>query len=228
MAFADENKDSRKLMSFGLVLLLHAFFAWVFISGLAVKAFRAVTGPIEILDVDEPPPVEEEPPPPPDELEEIPPYVPPPELNVDLPPPPSVAPPIQVQSPVEVPRPTPAPAPTPAPLPEPPPKQIVRVQLDRVKFSKDIQKYLQSRDVPSSVRRLMEADGVNRTSSRCRVYVTEEGKVGKAECTPEKYQKVAEETQSALMRIKFPPATEDGKPVGSWVDLPTIAYVLPE
>ncbi len=227
MAFADETTGNRKLVSFGLVLLLHALFAWVFISGLAVRALRAVTGPIEILDVKEPPP-EEEPPPPPEKLEEIPPYVPPPELNVDIPPPPTSAPPIQVAVQPEVPRPLPPPpAPTPPP-PPPAPKEIVRVQLDRAKFSKDIQRYLQSRDVPSSVRRLMEADGVTRTSSKCRVYVTEEGKVGKAECTPEKYQKVAEETQSALMRIKFPPATEDGKPIGSWVDLPSIAYVVPE
>jgi periplasmic protein TonB len=226
MAFADETTSNRKLVSFGLVLLLHALFAWVFISGLAVRALRTITGPIEILDVKEEV-AKEEPPPPPKDLEEIPPYVPPPEVSVDIPRAPTVAPPIQVAVQPEVPRPLPPPAPPPPP-PPPAPKEIVRVQLDRGKFSKDIQRYLQSRDVPSSVRRLMEADGVTRTSSRCRVYVTEEGKVGKAECVPEKYQKVAEETQSALMRIKFPPATEDGKPIGSWVDLPPIAYVVPE
>jgi periplasmic protein TonB len=225
MAFADETTSNRKLVSFGLVLLLHALFAWVFISGLAVRALRTITGPIEILDVKEEV-VEEEPPPPPEKLEEIPPYVPPPEVNVDMPPPPTVAPPIQVAMQPEI----PPPPPPPAPLPPPPapPKEIVRIKLDRAKFSKDIAKYLQARDVPSSVRRLMEADRVTRTSSRCRVYVTEEGKVGKAECVPEKYQKVAEETQSALMRIKFPPATEDGKPIGSWVDLPVIVYDVPE
>ncbi len=227
MAFADETTGNRKLVSFGLVLMLHAFFAWVFISGLAVKALRAVTGPIEILDVKEKV-VEEVPPPEPQKLEEIPPYVPPPELNVDVPPPPTATPPIQVAVQPVPPRPLP-PAPTPAPpAPPPAPKEIVRVKLDRAKFAKDIGRYLQSRDVPSSVRRLMEADGVTSTKSTCRVYVTEEGKVGKAECVPEKYQKAAEETQSALMRIKFPPATEDGKPVGSWVDLPPIRYDVPE
>jgi periplasmic protein TonB len=227
MAFADETPISQRSGSLAVVVGIHILFALGFWYGLGgVEGVKKLLGPVEIIDVKEPPPPEEPPPPPP-KTEEIPPYVPPPEVNVDLPPPPSSAPPVIVQQQVQTPEP-PRVVQTPPPPPPPPPREIVKVQLDRAKFAKDIQKYLQSRDVPSSVRRLMEADGVNRTSSKCRVYVTEEGKVGKAECVPEKYQKVAEETQTALMRIKFPPATEDGKPIGSWVDLPTIAYVLPE
>jgi periplasmic protein TonB len=224
MAFADENTSNRKIVSFGLVLALHAFFAWVFISGLAVKAFRAVTGPIEILDVDEPK-VEEEQPPPPEELEELPPYVPPPELNVDLPPPPSIAPPIQVASPPEVPRP---PAPTPAPLPPPPPPPPVRANIDTATFYKELKRKFTG-DIPDSVKRQMESDGVTTDRVNCSVYVSENGSVSDARCKAQRYPRLEDEAKRSLRRFKFQPATVDGKGVGSWVDLPaSIVYKLVE
>ncbi len=217
MAFADETPNNRKMVSFVVVLLIHALFAWLFISGLAVKAIKAVTGPIEILDVEEPPPPEEDPPPPPEKLEEIPPYVPPPEVNVDLPPPPSTAPPVTVQQVVvqpEPPRVVQAPPPPPAP-----PKEIVRVSINSADLAKQLARKARP-DFPSSVSRQMEADNVTESKVRCRVFVSESGRVDDAQCDGGKYPALGERSTRWLKGFKFPPATEDGRAIGTWVDLP--------
>ncbi len=203
-------------MSFGLVLVLHALFGWMFVSGLAVKALRAVTGPIEILDVKEAPPEEEPPPPEPEKLEEIPPYVPPPEVNVDMPPPPVVTPPIQVNVAPEPPRPTPAPPPPPPP---PAPKPIVRVTINPSDLAKQLLRKARP-EFPSSVSRQMEADGVSESKVRCKVMVAASGKVEDAQCDGGKYPALGERSVRWLKGFKFPPATENGVPLDSWVDLP--------
>jgi periplasmic protein TonB len=216
MAFADETPNNRKMVSFGLVVLLHSMFAWLFVSGLAVKAFKAVTGPIEILDVKEPPP-EEEPPPPPEKLEDIPPYVPPPEVNVDLPPPPVTQAPVIVQQ--TVPQPEPRVVQAPPPPPPPPPKAIVRVNINSADLAKQLSRKARP-EFPSSVSRQMEADGVTESKVRCEVFVAESGKVEDARCDGGKYPALAERSVRWLKGFKFPPATEDGRPLGSWVSLP--------
>ena len=122
MAYADEpGMSTKRLVSLVLVGLIHVFLGYAVISGLALKAVKVVTGPLETFEVEEPPEVEEEPPPPPEQLDEIPPYVPPPDVQVEsLPPPP--APVTTVRTP-----PPPAPPPRvvipnpPAPPPPPPP-----------------------------------------------------------------------------------------------------------
>jgi periplasmic protein TonB len=225
MAFADETPAGNRITSIVVVLALHAFFGWLFVSGLAVKVLKQVTGPIEILDVKEPPPPEEPPPPPPEQLEEIPPYVPPPEVNVDFPPPP-VAPPVTV---VVTPPPAPAPrvveAPPPPPPPPPPP---VRANIDIAAFTKELKKKFRG-EFPDSVKRQMEADNATESRVRCRVYVSESGQVTDAQCKGDRYPKLENEAIREVKRFKFPPATVDGKPVGSWVDLPAaIVYRLVE
>src|SRR5688500_2371141 len=91
MAFADEGISSKRLVSLGIVALLHVFVGYAFVTGLALKAVKVVTGPLETFEVEEPK-IEEEPPPPPPEMEEIPPYVPPPEVQIETtaPPPPAI------------------------------------------------------------------------------------------------------------------------------------------
>ncbi|MEE4350299.1 MAG: energy transducer TonB [Pacificimonas sp.] len=110
--------STKRVVSLVLVGLIHVFLGYAVISGLALKAVKVVTGPLETFEVEEPPEVEEEPPPPPEQLEDIPPYVPPPDIVVqNLPPPP--APVTTVRTP-----PPPAPPPrvvVPAPPPPPPP-----------------------------------------------------------------------------------------------------------
>src|ERR1700734_2556844 len=64
------------------VIILHIGIVWAFYPGLAGKLIQKVIPPVEISQVDKPKEVDKPPPPPP-KLEEIKPYVPPPEF-VDI------------------------------------------------------------------------------------------------------------------------------------------------
>src|SRR5450432_902521 len=64
------------------VILLHVLMVWAFVSGLAGKLVQKIIPPVEIAQIDKPKDVDKPPPPPP-KLEEIKPYVPPPEF-VDI------------------------------------------------------------------------------------------------------------------------------------------------
>src|SRR5208337_3411239 len=64
------------------VILLHVVIVWAFYTGLAGKLVQKIIPPVEIAQIDKPKDVDKPPPPPP-KLEEIKPYVPPPEF-VDI------------------------------------------------------------------------------------------------------------------------------------------------
>ena len=64
------------------VIILHVLMVWAFYSGLAGKLVQKVIPPVEIAQIEKPKEVDKPPPPPP-KLEEIKPYVPPPEF-VDI------------------------------------------------------------------------------------------------------------------------------------------------
>jgi protein TonB len=64
------------------VIILHFFVGWAFYTGLAGKLIQKVIPPVEIAQIDKPKEVDKPPPPPP-KLEEIKPFVPPPEF-VDI------------------------------------------------------------------------------------------------------------------------------------------------
>jgi len=64
------------------VIILHIFVGWAFYTGLAGKLMQQVIPPVEIAQIDKPKEVDKPPPPPP-KLEEIKPFVPPPEF-VDI------------------------------------------------------------------------------------------------------------------------------------------------
>ena len=64
------------------VILLHVVIVWAFYTGLAGKLIQKVIPPVEIAQIDKPKDVDKPPPPPP-KLEEIKPFVPPPEF-VDI------------------------------------------------------------------------------------------------------------------------------------------------
>jgi protein TonB len=64
------------------VLILHVGIVWAFYTGLAGKLVQKIIPPVEIAQIDKPKDVDKPPPPPP-KLEEIKPYVPPPEF-VDI------------------------------------------------------------------------------------------------------------------------------------------------
>src|ERR1700689_3926236 len=64
------------------VIILHVAMVWAFYTGLAGKLAQKIIPPVEIAQIDKPKEVDKPPPPPP-KLEEIKPYVPPPEF-VDI------------------------------------------------------------------------------------------------------------------------------------------------
>src|SRR5450631_4745189 len=64
------------------VIALHVVIVWAFYTGLAGKLIQKVIPPVEIAQIDKPKDIDKPPPPPP-KLEEIKPYVPPPEF-VDI------------------------------------------------------------------------------------------------------------------------------------------------
>jgi len=64
------------------VILLHIVIVWAFYTGLAGKLVQKIIPPVEIAQIDKPKDIDKPPPPPP-KLEEIKPYVPPPEF-VDI------------------------------------------------------------------------------------------------------------------------------------------------
>ena len=68
--------------AFIAVILLHVVIVWGFYSGLAGKLVQKIIPPVEIAQIEKPKDIDKPPPPPP-KLEEIRPYVPPPEF-VDI------------------------------------------------------------------------------------------------------------------------------------------------
>jgi protein TonB len=91
MDFSQQQQSSRRVMSFGFVVLLHLLIGWALVSGLAKKVVEVVKGPIEVKVIEEiikkPPPPPEVLPPPPKVAAPPPPFVPPPEVQIATPPP---------------------------------------------------------------------------------------------------------------------------------------------
>ncbi len=124
MSYADQSSMStRKIVSIGLVVLLHALLGYAFITGLAYNVVKKIATDTKVFDVaEEPPPPEEKPPPPP------------PETKVE--PPPMVAPPPIVSMPtiqapiVQTVREAPPViiTPTAPPAPPPPPKPALQAR----------------------------------------------------------------------------------------------------
>jgi protein TonB len=107
MSYTDQPEMStRKAVSIGLVLLLHALLGYAFITGLAFDVVKKAVVDLKTFDVNEAAP----PPPPPPDIKLPPPpvVVPPPMVQIQAPPPPivQVAPPPPVVAP-----PPPAPPP---------------------------------------------------------------------------------------------------------------------
>src|SRR3546814_18576965 len=65
MAYADQQMSTRRIVSIGIVALLHAALGYAFVTGLAYNVIKQVPTVLETFDVQEATPPEEEPPPPP-------------------------------------------------------------------------------------------------------------------------------------------------------------------
>lgn len=201
MAYATEGMSKNRMIALGLVALLHIFLGYAFVTGLALKAVKAVIAPLETVNVEEEAPPPEEPPPPPPKDIEIPPFVPPPEVTVA-----SEAPTNTITTQSAVPQPEPpryvAPAP---PAPPAPPAVAPSPATPRGRgnvFSDD--------DFPDASRRA-EEQGVTRVS-----YVIDPtGKVSACTVTQSSgFPRLDDATCKIIMRrFRFNPATRDGQPV---------------
>ncbi|MEO9599680.1 energy transducer TonB [Parasphingorhabdus sp.] len=118
MAYADQEMSSSKIVSIGLVVIIHMLLGYALVTGLAYNAVKKVATQLDMIDIqeEEPPEEPEEPPPPPPEQ----PIEPPPVVT----PPPIVAPVVAPRPVIQtVPTAPPPPPPVVAPPPPPPPPQ---------------------------------------------------------------------------------------------------------
>jgi len=203
MAFADEGMSSTRVVSLGIVALLHVFLGYALVTGLALKAVKVIVGPLETFEVEEPK-IDEEPPPPPPEMEEIPPYVPPPEVVVETtaPPPPAIT--IQTT----VPTPEPPRVVISPPAPPPPPAGPTQKASPRGRLGATIS----TDDYPDASLRA-EEQGV----TAVRYEVNEQGRVTPGSCAITKssgFDRLDRRTCELVeRRFRFNPALQGGNPV---------------
>ncbi|WP_188945402.1 energy transducer TonB [Polymorphobacter multimanifer] len=195
--------SKNRMMAFGAVALLHVFLGYAFITGLALKAVKAIVQPLETVNVkEEAPPPDEPPPPPPVELE-IPPFVPPPEVTIQSDSPPPVT--IQTQSTVQQVAPPvfapPAPPAPPAPAPTVAPTRAT----DRGRGNT-----IGEDDYPDASLRAGE-EGV----TRVRFVVGTDGKVGSCEVVASSGSARLDDATCKIIirRFRYNPATSNGAPV---------------
>lgn len=200
MAYADEGISKNRMIAFGIVGILHVGLGYAFITGLALKAVKAIVNPLETVNIkEEAPPPDEPPPPPPKEIE-IPPFVPPPEVSIVQE---SQAPTITTQATVQQSAPVVfAPAP---PAPPAPPAVAPSPATPRGRGN-----VISEDDYPDASRRA-EEQGVTRVS-----YVVDaEGKVSSCQVTQSSGSARLDDATCKIIirRFRFNPATRDGKPV---------------
>ncbi len=190
------------MIAIGIVALIHVLLGYAFITGLALKAVKAVVNKVEAVNIkDKAPPPDEPPPPPPKDIE-IPPYVPPPEVSIAQ----DAQPVITTQTTISQPEPPryiapPAPPAPPAPKAESPPTAATPKGRGNT-ISED--------DYPDSSRRA-EEQGVTRVS----FVVNTEGKVESCQTTQSSgFPRLDEQACKVIIRrFRFNPATRDGQPV---------------
>jgi periplasmic protein TonB len=200
MAYANEGMSKNRMIALALVALLHIFLGYAFITGLALKAVKAIVQPLETVNVKEEAPPPEEPPPPPPKDIEIPPFVPPPEVSIA-----QDAPTNSITTQSEVARPDPprvAPPAPPAPPPALAPPSPATPKGRGNVFSDD--------DFPDASRRA-EEQGVTRVS----YVIGTDGKVSSCTVTQSSgFTRLDDATCKIIMRrFRFNPATRDGQPV---------------
>ena len=202
MAYADQTMSTRKAVSIGLVVLLHAALGYAFITGLAYNVIKKAAQDLKVVDVqDTPPPPEQKPPPPPPEQKfEPPPIVAPPPLVQT----PSIAPPI-----VSVPTPPPPViTPTAPPAPPPPPVRTVSKQAGA---KGDPAQWVTSDDYPPGALR-EEREGVTKVSWQ----INEQGRIENCQVVASSGSPDLDETACRVLtrRGRYSPALDDaGNPI---------------
>lgn len=184
-----------------LVGLLHLLLGYVFVTGMATSAVQSILQEFEVVDVQDLPDVEDEPPPPPPEMEEIPPYVPPPDLPIELPPPPRATPQITTQTERRID--TPAPV---APKPEPKPVAKITPPKPNLRRSQGIS----DADYPAASLRA-EEEGTTTVA----ITIGTDGRISDCQIARSSGHSRLDERTCELMprRYRYEPATQDGTPI---------------
>lgn len=198
MAYADQNQMSTsRMVSIGLVVLLHVGVGYALVTGLAYDATKAVFEDLKTFDVEEETPEEpEEPPPPPEKLD-----IPPPP-KVTIPPPVNVTPVISTNmQPVTI-TPTAAPAPPPPPPAPPAPPRVATKATQRGGSISD-EDY-----PPSSIRNEESGTAVARFT------INTDGRVTECNASGASASLDAETCKLIIRRFRFKPALDaSGSPV---------------
>jgi protein TonB len=186
------------------VIVLHVFIAWGFYAGLAGKLVQKIIPPVEVAQIDKPKEVDKPPPPPP-KLEEVKPYVPPPEfVDIEAAPQPTNA--ITTVTNVQQ-------APAPVAAPPPPPKAGTPIRMDPKHPLHIGEEYY-----PDASKRANE-------EGRCIVTVTvgADGKISNESIqTSSGFPRLDEACLKGVHGQRMLPATEEGKPVEKTVTLPIV------
>ena len=187
------------------VIILHILLVWAFYTGLAQKLAQKIIPPVEIAQIDKPKEVDKPPPPPP-KLEEIKPFVPPPEF-VDI-----AAAPAETTAITQTTQVATAPAPVVQQAP-PAPRASTGIKMDPrhpLKIGEDY--------YPDASKRANE-------EGRCVVQVTvsASGKItGESIQTSSGFPRLDEACLKGVHGQQVIPATEDGKPVEKTVAIPIV------
>ena len=187
-----------------VVILLHVVVGWAFYTGLASRLAQTIIPPVEIAQIDKPKDVDKPPPPPP-KLEEIKPYVPPPEF-------------VDIQAPQEqttaITQTTQVAAPAPAPVAAAPVQHVTtNVGPDPKHPLKIGEDYY-----PDASKRANE-------EGRCIVSMTVgvDGTIKNESIqTSSGFPRLDEACLKGVHGQRMIPATEDGKPVEKTVQLPIV------
>jgi periplasmic protein TonB len=196
--------SGRRGAAFLVVIILHILVGYGFYTGLASKFIQKIAQPVEIAQIDKPKDIDKPPPPPP-KLEEIKPFVPPPEfVDIQSAPVETTAITQTTQSNV---------APPPVAAAPPPPKPGTTIKMDPKHPLKIGEDYY-----PDASKRANE-------EGRCIVLMTvaADGRITNESIqTSSGFPRLDEACLKGVHGQRMLPATEEGKPVEKTVSIPIV------
>jgi periplasmic protein TonB len=219
MAYADQEMSTSKMVSIGVVALLHVGLGYALVTGLAYNAAKQMYEDLQTFDVQEDKPDEPEKPPPPPEKLDIP---PPP--KVTAPPPVNVSPVISTNTQTATITPSAPPAPPPPPpapaAPPPPPAKASRASPKGNPGG-----WATTEDYPSSAIRAEESG-----TTGFRLEVGPDGKASGCSVTSSSGSSTLDDATCRLVarRARFTPAKDTGGNAVSDSYSGRIRWVLPK
>ena len=202
MAYAPASDGSfftRRGIAFMAIVLIHVGFFWALNSGLSHRIVEVVLGPVQTRIIDEAPKTDDTPPPPPPKIETPPPFVPPPDVSIEIPA--DAAPTTAITNVTSK-----------APVAQPPPA-AAGPKIASTAPRSDPRRPLTQPEYPPSSRRAGEAGTVI-----LEVHVTENGRADDVRVKQSSgFPKLDEAAVREVKRSwRLVPGTENGKPVAMW------------